>query len=58
MTTITGKKPSAEIKSAFQKVKTDLYAIGTAATKKSDAGCIEATQATLKDLEIFVTFAF
>jgi hypothetical protein len=58
MTTVAGKVPSAEIKTAFQKVKTDLYAIGTAAIKKSDAGCIEATQAALKDLEVFVKAAF
>lgn len=50
--------PTAEQKTASQKVKTDLYAIGTAATKKSENGCLEATEAALKDLEAFVKVAF
>lgn len=50
--------PTADQKAASQKVKADLYAIGLAATKKSETGCIEATEATLKDLEAFAKFAF
>lgn len=47
-----------EAKAASQKVKADLYAIGQAAMKKSEAGCIESTEAALKDLEAFVKVAF
>jgi hypothetical protein len=51
-------QPNKEAKAASQKVKTDLYAIGQAATKKSESGCIEATEAALKDLEAFVKVTF
>lgn len=58
MNQIIGKDASKEQKAAATRVKMDLYAIGTAATKKSDTGCLEATQAALKDLETFVKVAF
>ena len=49
---------SEAAKQAAKKVKADLYAIGTAATKKSEKGCEEATAAALLDLEAFVKVAF
>lgn len=47
-----------QAKAALLQVKTDLYAIGQAATKKSTEGCIQATDAAMKDLEAFVKVAF
>jgi hypothetical protein len=43
---------------AAKKVKLDLYAIGTGASKKNEAACKQATQAALKDLEDFIKLAF
>jgi hypothetical protein len=56
MTQISGD--STETKAAAKKVKADLYVIGAAASKKSEAGCIEGTAAALRDLEVFVKLAF
>jgi hypothetical protein len=47
-----------EAKAALLKVKTDIYAIGQAALKKSETGCIQATDAALNDLEAFVKVSF
>jgi hypothetical protein len=56
MTQISGD--STEAKAAAKKVKADLYAIGAAASKKREAGCIEGTSAASIDLEVFVKLAF
>jgi hypothetical protein len=43
---------------AAAKVKADLLAIGQAAAKKSEEGCITAAEAALQDLEAFAKVAF
>lgn len=47
-----------EAKVALGKVKGDIIRIGQEAAKKSDTGCITATQQALTDLEAFVKIAF
>jgi hypothetical protein len=56
MTLVSANNEKA--KEAAKKVKLDLYAIGAGASKKNEAACNQATQASLKDLEAFIKVAF
>ena len=57
-TVTTASGGDKKVKDAATRVKGDVIAIGQAATKKSDEGCIEASDLAMKDLEAFVKIAF
>jgi hypothetical protein len=56
--TMNAVATTKEARAASQKVKADLYAVGDAAAKKNEAGCLRATEEALKDLKAFVEVAF
>uniref|UniRef100_A0A7S4MN82 Uncharacterized protein n=1 Tax=Odontella aurita TaxID=265563 RepID=A0A7S4MN82_9STRA len=51
-------KDSTEAKKAAALVKQDVLAISQEASKKSEAGCVKATEAATRDLEAFVKLVF
>jgi hypothetical protein len=52
------KQGGPEVQAAGKKIKSDLIAIGQAATKKDGKACIDGAKQTTADLETFVKTAF
>jgi hypothetical protein len=55
---VSGGQGAKDAKASLGKVKGDIIRIGQEASKKSESGCIMATQEARNDLEAFVKIAF
>lgn len=58
MAQVSKQSSSAGVQASAKKLKADLFAINTAATKKDEKTCIRATQLASEDLDAFVKAAF
>jgi hypothetical protein len=58
ITQIATSDTDAAVQKAGKKVRSDVIAIGQAASRKSGEACTETSQTAIRDLEVFVELAF